>query len=925
MELRFYSTLRFQILTALLSTITIVVADPKPIPVPFDKSKFYGPDGPWQTVQIGLGTGAGATTLNLYPGGSPASTFIGDGYCNSTSDCVAKSAGFYNAPQSPSADYKSIGQPGTLGGWGGETPMNQTGMAFWIKDVMRLGTGSSTSTMQSVAFSTMIWSKYQLPNGSYYNPRVGNLGLGGPSLTESFNGWNGTEVEGNTLTGSLKKSNAIPSSSFGLHIGSVPHNQPGSLILGGYDQSRMLGDVGTFDLGGQSNSQPLVKMVDATIGMEQGASAFSTSSIGSLLRSDVGPAVKMVLNPTVPYMFLPPDMCDAIANWLPLIYQPDLGLYTWNYNDPKTFMIPTSPAFLSFTFQQSSNANFTIKVPFSLLNLTLEQPLSDMPKSYFPCHSAPATDGTYHLGRAFMQAAYLAINWEAKKFFVAQAPGPNSGGSNVVSINPSDTTLKSPTPASSLAATWQGKWGPLPSGFSWTQYEGGPVAASSSTDNGPNEPPAAVKIGVSIGGGIAFVILVALIIYLLIRMRRLQKRTTPMALDLAPPSARKTEKHVPLATAARGFGNMHFSPTLATHTEMAEEHAARDAHGQLAPPNYYGGPPNTPSSPPTVKHLEVGHPAFGDAKFDRSVQRQYRHELFHPPAEMDGSRGEHARDRSHDVHEVAGARGPHDLAHVIDSGEGLGEAARASADARSGSPRTFGGDGQWRDTWPEPHDDRTPSTLGSAVWSASAPHRGRGEPVDRRWSPATSSSPARDRPRDERPLPPVPAAAAMPSRPPTGLGERSLGPAASRPGPFTRHVSHESGDSALGGRESRAGGLRYGASSGPHKAGEGLRDGLREWRREQRQDEQHRDVPRPTAAQSGGVARAAEPLSARSSGGTSGGPPVSRYSGLGAWSSRPGGRSEGRHTGVSEATRYPASPRSPLSPLGNDDWTGDRF
>jgi hypothetical protein len=76
-------------------------------------------------------------------------------------------------------------------------------------------------------------------------------------------------------------------------------------------------------------------------------------------------------------------------------------------------MIISSPAFLSFTFRlnMSTSQNITINVPFGLLNLTLTTPIVANPTQYFPLRPGQGPSGSYELGRAFMQAAFVGVNW----------------------------------------------------------------------------------------------------------------------------------------------------------------------------------------------------------------------------------------------------------------------------------------------------------------------------------------------------------------------------------------------------------------------------------------------------------------------------------------------------------------------------------
>jgi hypothetical protein len=98
--------------------------------------------------------------------------------------------------------------------------------------------------------------------------------------------------------------------------------------------------------------------------------------------------------------------------------------YLWNTSDPKFEKVVTSAAYLGFSFprDQDSHEAVVIKVPFALLNLTLDTPITSAPVQYFPC--TPYNTSTPILGRAFLQAAFIGRNWKMRTSWIAQAPGP---------------------------------------------------------------------------------------------------------------------------------------------------------------------------------------------------------------------------------------------------------------------------------------------------------------------------------------------------------------------------------------------------------------------------------------------------------------------------------------------------------------------
>ena len=118
-----------------------------------------------------------------------------------------------------------------------------------------------------------------------------------------------------------------------------------------------------------------------------------------------------------------------------------LGLYTWSVDDPQYSRITGSPAYMGFVLSDTEATNITIKVPFRLLNLTLDAPLVDKPTPYFPCRPFNSTQGWWVLGRAFLQAAFFVLNFEKYVMYLVQAPGPDMDQSVMRTFGPDDTTI----------------------------------------------------------------------------------------------------------------------------------------------------------------------------------------------------------------------------------------------------------------------------------------------------------------------------------------------------------------------------------------------------------------------------------------------------------------------------------------------------
>lgn len=92
-------------------------------------------------------------------------------------------------------------------------------------------------------------SVYQVYPKGTYPVQIGSLSLGAPRSNQTYTKITGNTTEEvkatyfNSYLYTSEDDHSIPSYSYGMHIGSVAFNIPGSAMLGGYDQSRVIGDV----------------------------------------------------------------------------------------------------------------------------------------------------------------------------------------------------------------------------------------------------------------------------------------------------------------------------------------------------------------------------------------------------------------------------------------------------------------------------------------------------------------------------------------------------------------------------------------------------------------------------------------------------------------------------------------------------------
>jgi hypothetical protein len=523
----------FVLLFACLSLLPTCSSTKIPFQMTWSQQTF-GPDGPWQAVEVKIGSQQ--QLISLYPGGNFLSHIFTTNFCTNVSldtSCPAKRAGLFDGSRSRTFDNNSIGYNGDHDYIGGSLNI-QAGVA----DANHIQVATDNWDLQgtivnnvSMALHESLYTTY--PDGSTYPLTVGTLALGFPgTVNQSFTKpEGGPNINASIIAGYLasplaESNHQTPSNSFGLHIGSVQPKLAPSLIFGGYDQIRVVGKVSN-----QVGMYPNIDLLDISLNVVDGGSPWNVSSVNGLLsagNSSIGPFLPLQIEPLNPYLNLPKSTCDAIASWLPVTYQPKFGLYFWNANDPQYQKIVSSPSVLSFTFRkdQTNKENITINVPFMLLNLTLDAPLISTKTPYFPCNAE--SHGFYKLGRAFLQAAFYGYNWDNGNgqgiWWLAQAPGPNVGSQpNAVPIQTTDQTIAAS--ANDWKASWDGYWKALPGPSSPTTTIATMPSSTSSqvgSTSSSSIPTSGLSMGAKagIGAGVGGAALIAIIAGIVLFLRR---------------------------------------------------------------------------------------------------------------------------------------------------------------------------------------------------------------------------------------------------------------------------------------------------------------------------------------------------------------------------------------------------------------------
>ncbi|KAJ5633792.1 hypothetical protein N7528_001634 [Penicillium herquei] len=567
--------------------------------------KAYGPDGPWQAIEAELGSNA--QSVALYPGDKWASLILLDSVCstpNITGECLADNAGTFNLGTSDTSYIASSNSNDTsdmswvegssnyyLNKFGG----NLHALAAQVGDTIKVA-GLTVSNISMTA----VYEAYQTySNGVRYPVEVGTFSLGGTKLDHVVDG-----VDYNLFEAYNWEEGFIPSYSWGMHIGSVTPPISGSLVLGGYDSSRIVGNVSSQPVNSTDSLGTMeTTLYDIGLGVAQGASPWSFGSMEGLFRQDGSSGSRpttVQFDPLRPYLYLPGDACSAIAEQLPVYFDSGLNLYFWNTSNYLFSNITESPAYLSFTFENNGGAdsaspNITIKVPFNLLRLTLQPPLVEQNTTYFPCF--PSDDFT--LGRAFLQAAFIGTNWHngtgSGTWFFAQAPGPVLTGNHLQEIYVSDTNITGSSSSGSWESSWSGWWTPLDKTY------GNGTDGNGNGGHGGDNLSYGAKIGIGIGCGAAGALILCIAWLLVSRYLKKRKQVPATDADAAGGAGAPDQDHArelqaddatelsgPLLSEAAGLPRYSTSeraaavPSVSEHyTETGEIHGVE---GDKPPP-----------------------------------------------------------------------------------------------------------------------------------------------------------------------------------------------------------------------------------------------------------------------------------------------------------------------------------------------------
>jgi hypothetical protein len=224
---------------------------------------------------------------------------------------------------------------------------------------------------------------------------------------------------------------------FNYQTYSKTENRLGSLVLGGYDQAHIGGDVVNFNISsGNTGSELLATFSTFKIAYDNGTNTISSPG-----------GVTALIDSTLPYLYLPTDICTFLASVLTLEYDDFTGLYKIDNKSLETNIQTIKQITIAVTpllAQDSSNSKpgVNINFPYDAFIANADWQWGfDPGQAIFPIRRTPAgSTAQAVLGRVFFQEAYVSADYERNVFNISQVNDANNVDSIIIPIPSSNSS-----------------------------------------------------------------------------------------------------------------------------------------------------------------------------------------------------------------------------------------------------------------------------------------------------------------------------------------------------------------------------------------------------------------------------------------------------------------------------------------------------
>ena len=181
------------------------------------------------------------------------------------------------------------------------------------------------------------------------------------------------------------------------------------------------------------------------IGIESIAASGTLAGNATLLSEPID----ALIDTTLPYFWLPLQACQRFETAFGLSWDASTEMYLVNDTIHQQ-LLNLDPSVTITLGPSSADQSIDIKLPYGAFDLQASAPVYPNGTNYFPLRRASSPD-QYALGRAFLQEAYLLVDFERGNFSVSQALFPADSAPNIVTIDhtspPSVPGSKTDTPS----------------------------------------------------------------------------------------------------------------------------------------------------------------------------------------------------------------------------------------------------------------------------------------------------------------------------------------------------------------------------------------------------------------------------------------------------------------------------------------------
>ncbi|KAK6597330.1 eukaryotic aspartyl protease [Botrytis cinerea] len=412
MKIRFHNGLLFALIVVLKVTASPLNGVPEdqlksdrvvPSPLVIPASQYFdGDDGEWSSLALRVGSPAQDVRV-LVSTNSPQTLVVLPLGCTSAaispvpSGCANARGGLFN--NSLSNTWEDIGLfEINENGVGFQADLGYSQSADFGLDSIGLGyvSGTNGPTLDNQTIGAIATAS------PFY---TGVFGLG----TQPVNFTTVGNYSSESYFSSLWSQSLIPSLAWSYTAGAkyrLKAGQYAQLIFGGYDTSRFLANSASFTLSSDINRDIVVAIQAITYSGTTQASLLETPTYAFIESTD-------------PNFWLPEAVCQKFENAFGLSLDDSTGLYLIN-STQYSLLISTNPQ-VTFSLANSLSGGdiASIVLPFNAFALSASYPFVPNDTYYFPLRKS-ANDSQNTLGRAFLQEAYLTVDYERGNFTVSQ-------------------------------------------------------------------------------------------------------------------------------------------------------------------------------------------------------------------------------------------------------------------------------------------------------------------------------------------------------------------------------------------------------------------------------------------------------------------------------------------------------------------------